>query len=149
MKASQILKLVRDRLANNNSEYICPLLTNVSCEHPECDDVVRNLKAWVYSMLEPYATIEGWLQEITEGKSLDIYAGSRLRDVRLRWLDWMIQYCELEEAGWIPWLGGVSPPETSSKAIMRSGRVLEKGGRKCCWQHSGDLSLGDIIGYKP
>lgn len=62
------------------------------------------------------------------------------------WIKSMFEYCELEEAGWMPWLGSETPPKTCSEVMFRS-----KGtDRPSCvyrWDHR-DL-LGDIIAHKP
>lgn len=151
MKDSEILREARKLIKSKKSHYICHALQEVGKTYPECYDQTASLKAWVMHMFEySCTTLATWLMR--RGIDIDVDWGEDIhgpiRDLRLRWLDWMIQYCELEEAGWIPWLGGETPPETCSRVLYRDGAKSPINNKNpWVWKHIGDS--GDIIAYKP
>ena len=92
MKDSEILRDVRFRIWSG-TYYICWALNDTKLgSHKQRS----SLKEWVVWMLQGEQSLNSWLQK---HKSIPIdVSASRIKATRLAWLDWMIAYCEKEEA---------------------------------------------------
>lgn len=91
MKDSELLKQARDRISSGNSTFICNAIRYVS----NYGEQGRSLVSWVRKMLDGPNTYETWMNQnhpYVRHTKVDWKAA------RLAWLDWMIAYCEKEEA---------------------------------------------------
>jgi len=94
MKNSIYLKKVKKLYLSHYSEFLCICIAGAN----ENIAQTRNIEQWVYKMLGGRATYEIWLTN--NGIDWDdIHKNQdKVRQGRLAWLDWMIAYCEKEEA---------------------------------------------------
>jgi hypothetical protein len=90
MKDSEVLRKVQKLIKNRKESYICYAITTVCGYTPQGG----SLKRWVMKMLKGSATYDQWLHK-RNGYFPMVGQG---RQGRLAWLDWMIEYCEAEEA---------------------------------------------------
>jgi hypothetical protein len=149
MKDSEILKNARELIAAGKEDSVCDAITACSSRPGIQINQGEILITWAKGMLEGLDTLSIWLLE-KHGIHchFDNSIDGPIRNLRLRWLDWMIQYCELEEAGWTPWLGGETPPETCSVVMFRDGFRSPAASQLILrWTHIN--RCGDIIAYKP
>ena len=98
MKDSEILQIVRDRFYTNNNAYpyICSEIINVTDNSKQG----YKLREWIRSMLGESMTLEGWLSKQRRNTITieDIWNKEKRLETRLAWLDWIIEYCQNEEA---------------------------------------------------
>lgn len=90
---SEILRRARGKIARQSQSHICIAISSVRA--PERQK--RSLRDWVSHMLKGHGTYESWLHR----RHQNIYwkmSRSDHRQARLQWLDWMIAYCEKQEA---------------------------------------------------
>lgn len=100
MKDSEILREAKRMIEGGEDRFICCALENVTySKDASIKSSVIGLKQWIHTMLEGYTTLESWLIVKRDVKDADNprYA-KRVRFARMRWLDWMIAYCEAEES---------------------------------------------------
>lgn len=97
MKHSEILRLVRNKIAiADDRRFICYTIFD------ECDRIQQgssglHLKAWVRSLMGGCYTLETWLvlRGYAKENSFDIPANAdKVKRTRLAWLDWMIAHWE-------------------------------------------------------
>lgn len=99
MKDSEVLKGARLRIACGEADFVCYAI--------DTDEPMQKarLEDWVCSMLtNNHISYSGWLMKNHFKFYLkNVYPNGNHVDVcragRLAWLDWMIAYCEKEEAG--------------------------------------------------
>lgn len=97
MKDSEILRRAKLRIEQKSNTYICYAINDAIGGTVK---QANSLTDWVQKMLGPHLFYEGWLAK----NHRDLYLNHRhdfawMREARLAWLDWMIAYCEKEEAG--------------------------------------------------
>ena len=94
MKDSEILKQARKLIKQGNEKYICSAIGSVGSSAVQ----EASLITWVGSMLGNNLTLGGWLKH---NQRIPCFYGDyekHHRELRLRWLDWMIKECEKAEA---------------------------------------------------
>lgn len=104
MKDSELLREVQELIRSGDREYICYAIDSIEAPY----DQKRSLGNWVRKMIDPYFSFDTWYcvqhKEIYR-KAIEVnenkYTGA-LKKARIQWLDWMIAYCEKEEANEIP-----------------------------------------------
>lgn len=93
LKDSEVLRKAKNKIVRGTS-YICWAIDNVNDASYEQRFA---LKRWISKMLDGYSSYESWLC----GKEYSSYANMLSKDIRngrIQWLNWMIAYCEKEEA---------------------------------------------------
>lgn len=110
MKDSTLLKRARKSLEEHKTEFVCIAIKNVQdsfwgkvVSYFDGDDLNAqkdSLLAWVEKMLDGAYVLTEWY-----GGKYDICVfddpnelDAKMHETRLAWLDWMIEYCEQEEA---------------------------------------------------
>ena len=95
MKDSEVLRTVRHLIANGTCHYICHAIDHVGRRSSQAKSLIK----WVESMLGGGSALGlapsygDWLRE--HGY---VCTWAACAQGRLAWLDWMIDYCEKEEA---------------------------------------------------
>lgn len=93
---SVLLRAARSRIERGVDQYLCFAIGN--CRIGTVNQKLA-LKMWVRMMLKGSSYYEGWLQlnhyNIWKKRQWDT---KWKKQARLAWLDWMIAYCEKEEA---------------------------------------------------
>lgn len=97
MKDSEILKAARQIIKEGKKRFICMAIASVVSDAKSKQAIA--LYAWIQHMLGDYSYYDTWLKF----NHPDVYNDDRaylsyFREARLAWLDWMIAYCEEEEA---------------------------------------------------
>jgi hypothetical protein len=93
MKDSELLRRVHSKVRTYNHIFICRAIDSIRAPMEQKQSLIQ----WVMQMLAGYYTYNDWLRYQHPKR----YAKMRLGDfkyARLAWLDWMIAYCEKEEA---------------------------------------------------
>jgi hypothetical protein len=98
MKDSEVLRKARELIDSEKESYICYAISHVTkgayWAYTSDTKQAKSLHAWIYKMLGGSQTYATWACKTT-GR----WPSPRdARKSRLAWLDWMIAYCEKEEA---------------------------------------------------
>lgn len=93
MKDSELLGVAKKRIQDGKNRCICYALVDAEPnqrEHLQLDALLE----WIDKMLGEFAYYEDWYFRKFKTRISEIDA----KKARLAWLDWMIAYCEKEEA---------------------------------------------------
>ena len=107
LKNSQLLRLARIAISDGSEQFICRSLEKIFKYFPEfitdsnCYKVGK-LILWIEDQLEPWNTLESWLEHKHPESVLTTYYSEidfkqKMKETRLAWLDNMIKICEEEE----------------------------------------------------
>lgn len=97
MKDSELLRIVhRAMQRNEGSRYICNAIKDIAGRTQQ----TWELRAWIRHMLNGFNTYDTWLaiEQPEAYRRMMNARGDAFQKGRLAWLDWMIDYCEKEEA---------------------------------------------------
>ena len=96
MKRSELLKEAKKILyTEEGSEFICNAIQMAAVKHKGAFVVSERLIDWIsLDLLEGLVCLEYWLEYKHKKKLRGKRAFKMLRDTRMRWIDWMIDYWE-------------------------------------------------------
>jgi hypothetical protein len=89
LKTSQIFELSKQLIASKQFKYICPTFSQISLPYEK----EAKVKSEICRLLECHITLESWLSTKIQISHDDLYDKyeDEMRELRLRWLDWLIQ----------------------------------------------------------
>ena len=96
MKPSELLKEAKKILyTEEGSEFICNAIRMAAVKHKRTFVVSERLIDWIcLDLLEGLVCLEDWLEYKHKKELRGKLAFKMLRDTRMRWIDWMIDYWE-------------------------------------------------------
>jgi len=103
MKRSEILREAKKLILSNKQYYLCFAIDDLSWKYDmggywKCE----NIKDWAITLLDGRRTLNSWLVHNYPDMFINCNDIEEeyviVKQCRLAWIDWMIEYCEKEEA---------------------------------------------------